>query len=138
MAPKKRESKRRSKHNSIAESDTHDSETEFTNSNPRHPTLVVSSEDRNRCVRQGELQWVPGLKKNGNFRLWFFQFRNGAETYLNREVYPNPESRRYGYLNALRRAATLGDNEELMIKLKIYDSYGLYCDDLMCRIQQDQ
>jgi hypothetical protein len=94
-----------------------------------------SSEER-RGVRQGELGWVPGLEKNANFRLWYFQFRNGAETYLNTDVYPDPRSRRFGFLNALTRAAQLGKNDALLIQLELYDNAGLYCDALVDKIKQ--
>ena len=93
------------------------------------------SEDRN-CVRRGELGWVPGLQRNGNFRLWYFQFRNGAMTYLNERVYPNAEERRYGFLNALTRAAQMGNNEELLLELELLDSDNVQCEELLERVKQ--
>ena len=93
------------------------------------------SEDRNR-VRPGELLWVPALEKNGNFRLWYFKFRNGAQTYLSEDVYPDASKRRYGYLNALTRAADLGKNDALLVQLELYDSAKIYCDALLEKIKQ--
>ena len=95
----------------------------------------LASEDR-RCVRQGELSWVPAFEKNVNFRLWFFQFKIGAETYLNQDVYPDAKGRRYGFLNALMRAASLGRNDGLLIDLELYDSAGIYCEALLEKIKQ--
>ena len=105
------------------------------NDRSREPNTGGPSEDRTR-VRQGELGWVPGLEKNANFRLWYFQFRNGAKAYLNTQVYPDAEDRRYGYLNALTRAAQLGKNDALLIQLELYDNAGLYCEALVDKMKE--
>ncbi len=104
---------------------------------PEPHTGSQSSEER-RGVRQGELGWVPGLEKNANFKLWYFQFRNGAETYryLNTDVYPDQRSRRFSFLHALTRAAHTGKNEDLLIQLELYDNAGLCCEALVDKIKQ--
>lgn len=90
--------------------------------------------EERRGPKQGELQWVPPLERRGNFRLWLFQFRAGADLYLSQEVYPVPEVRRLGYLNALTRAATLGKNEELLIELELLHAEGSECEALLDKV----
>ena len=97
------------------------------------PNIGGPSEER-RGPKQGELQWVPALERRGNFRLWLFQFRSGADLYLSKDVYPAPAVRRLGYLNALTRAATLGKNEELLLELELLHTEGHECEDLLEKI----
>ena len=105
--------------------------------NRPEPHTGGPSEER-RGVRQGELGWVPGLEKNANVdvKLWYFQFCNGAETYLNTDVYPDQRSRRFSFLHALTRAAHMGKNEDLLIQLELYDNAGLCCEAVVDKIKQ--
>jgi hypothetical protein len=91
------------------------------------------SEDRG--IKKGELLWTPALKKDGDIRLWLFMFEAGAVMYLSKEVYPKTEERRYAWLNALIRAASLGGNEEMIRLLQLYDANGVRCEDLLKKIE---
>ena len=93
------------------------------------------SEDNSGRVRKGQLDWVIGIAKATDFKSWSFKFKVGATTYLSKAVYPVEEERRYAWLNALIRAASLGGFEEMNELLELYDDDGVRCEDILKKLQ---
>jgi hypothetical protein len=87
-------------------------------------------------VRQGQIDWVPAFEKTTEFRTWLFIFRTGAGTYLSKKVYPDAEERKFAWLNALLKAATLGKNMELVRYLDLCDRNGTKCESLLKKLEQ--
>lgn len=91
------------------------------------------SEDRG-CIRKGQIDWVPAIRTSGEYELWEFQFRSMAYTYLSEDVYPKTEERRYAWINALIRAASLGKFTEMIQLLELLDTSGVRCEDLLKKL----
>lgn len=87
-------------------------------------------------IRQGQIDWVPAFEKISQFRMWHFQFRIGASTYLSERVYPNEEERHLAWLTALLKASSLGKNEELARLLELYDRTGVKCDAMLKKLEE--
>ena len=87
-------------------------------------------------IRQGQIDWVSAVPKAASFKSWLFRFKTGAKMYLSKKVYPEEEERRYAWLNALLRAATLGENEEMISLLELYDSSGVTCEELIEKLEK--
>ena len=108
-----------------------------SSSPPRNTTQQNGSpsEDRGK-VRKGQIDWVIGIAKATDFRKWSFKFTVGAKTYLSSDVYSDREERRYAWLMALIRAATLGGFEEMNNLIELYDSDGLRCEALLKKLEE--
>jgi hypothetical protein len=93
------------------------------------------SEERS-SVRKGQIDWVAKISKPTEYKSWVFKFKVGAATYLSKELYPNNQERRYAWLNALIRAASLGEFEEMNHLLELYDSDGVQCEDILGKLEE--
>ena len=74
---------------------------------------------------------MPGISKPEEICSWLFKFKSGAFSYLSEEVYPDPEQRRYAWINATLRAATLGNFDEMVSLIELFDSAGDRCEALL-------
>ena len=87
-------------------------------------------------IRKGQIDWVPGITKAVEYRLWSFKFKAGANTYLSKEVYSKAEERRWAWINALIIAATKGGFDEMVHLLELHDSNGVRCEEVLQKLEE--
>ena len=92
--------------------------------------------EKHSKIRPGQIDWVTALERPADFKSWLFRFRIGSKMYLSEKVYPDEDERRFAWLNALLRAATLGKNEEMIRLLELYDNGGTTCEELLVNLEK--
>jgi hypothetical protein len=88
-------------------------------------------DESRRVFRKGQIDWIEAIAKPIDFELWEFDFIAGANMYLSKTVYPDPNERRDAWLFALIRAAQLGGFVEMRKLLQLNHKGGLRCEELL-------
>lgn len=86
--------------------------------------------------RKGQMDWVIGIKGISDFRSWLFKFKTGAALYLSKDVYSKKEERSLAWTNALLKAASMGNFEEMCQLIELYCSAGIECEAILKKLEE--